>query len=131
LLNYAEAKYELEGIVAYEQLNMLRSRAGMPEFTVNSQNSDPSLMDYGYPISDELYEIRRERRVETAIQTLRKQDWLRWAAHSLFKGKRFKGYPFKQSEFPNYSAELDENGLLDFQKSVLPDGLGFRPDQDY
>ena len=69
--------------------------------------------------------------METAIQTLRKQDWLRWAAHSLFKGKRFKGYPFKQSEFPDYPAELDENGLLDFQKSVLPDGLGFRPDRDY
>lgn len=131
LLNYAEAKYELDGTVAYEQLNLLRERAGMPEFVVNPQDSDPNLVDYGYPISDELYEIRRERRVETAIQTLRKQDWLRWAAHSLFKGKRFKGYPFKQSEFPDYPAELDENGLLDFQKSVLPDGLGFRPDRDY
>jgi hypothetical protein len=131
LLNYAEAKYELDGTVAYQQLNMLRSRAGMPEFTVNTQSSDPGLVDYGYTISDELYEIRRERRVETALQTLRKQDWMRWAAHSLFKGKRFKGYPFKESEFPNYPAVLDENGLLDFQKSQLPNGLGFRPGQDY
>lgn len=131
LLNYAEAKYELDGTVAYEQLDLLRHRAGMPDFTINSQGNDPNLVDYGYPISDELYEIRRERRVETALQAYRKQDLLRWAAHSLFKGKRFKGYPFKQSEFPDYVAELDENGLLDFQKNVLPNGLGFRPDRDY
>ncbi len=131
LLNYAEAKYELDGTVAYDQLNLLRARAGMPEFSVNSQDSDPNKVDYGYPISDELYEIRRERRVETAIQNFRKMDWQRWAAHALFKGKRFKGYPFKESEFPDYPAELDENGLLDFQKSVLPDGLRFRPERDY
>lgn len=131
LLNYAEAKYELDGIVAYDQLNLLRRRAGMPDFDVNSQNSDPNRMDYGYSISDELYEIRRERRVETAIQNFRKQDLLRWAAHSIFKGKRFKGYPFKQSEFPDYVVDLDDNGLIDFQKAQLPNGLGFNPNRDY
>jgi len=61
LLNYAEAKCELDNSVAYEQLNLLRERAGMPDFVVNPQSSDPNLGDYGYKISDELYEIRRER----------------------------------------------------------------------
>jgi hypothetical protein len=98
---------------------------------VNPQNSDYNKLDYGYTISDELYEIRRERRVETAIQRMRESDWKRWAAHALFKGKRFKGYPFKPSEFPTYSAMLDENGLLDYQKSEIPNGHSFRPDQDY
>lgn len=131
LLNYAEAKYELDGTVAYTQLNLLRKRAGMPDFTVNPQSSDFSLVDYGYTISDELYEIRRERRVETPLQDLRERDWKRWRAHALFAGKRFKGYPFKTSEFPDYSAVLDENGLIDYQSDALPNGHGFRPGQDY
>jgi hypothetical protein len=131
LLNYAEAKYELDGTVAYPQLNLLRERAGMPAFTINPQSDDLNPDDYGYAVSDELYEIRRERRVETAIQNLREMDWKRWAAHALFKGKRFKGYPFKKAEFPTYKATLDENGLLDYMKKVLPDGHRFRPDQDY
>lgn len=77
LLNYAEAKYELDGTVAYDQLNQLRARVGMPDFTVNPQNADPNLVDYGYPISDELYEIRRERRVEKAFEQIREDDWKR------------------------------------------------------
>ena len=94
LLNYAEAKCELDNSVAYTQLNLLRARAGMPDFTVNPQSSDLNPADYGYSISDELYEIRRERRVELAFEGLRNEDYRRWAAHSLFKGKRPKGYPF-------------------------------------
>lgn len=131
LLNYAEAKYELDGTVAYEQLNLLRERAGMPDFTINSQSEDPNLIDYGYKISDELYEIRRERRVETAIQNLREHDWKRWAAHALFKDKRFKGLPFDPAENPGYSVPVDENGLIDVMKPFIPDGHQFRPGQDY
>ncbi len=131
LLNYAEAKYELDGTVAYTQLNLLRARAGMPDFTVNPQSSDPNLVDYGYPVSDELYEIRRERRVETALEIMREDDWKRWAAHALFMHKRPKGYPFDASEFPNFTPELDENGLIDDFKNRLPNGFEFRPGQDY
>jgi hypothetical protein len=131
LLNYAEAKCELDNTIAYEQLNLLRKRAGMPGFTVNSQSSDPNLLDYGYPISDELYEIRRERRVEMAYEGLRDEDFMRWKAHSLFKGKRPKGYPLNYEEFPNYSKPVDENGLIDYYKSSLPNGYQFRENQDY
>src|SRR5690606_10667658 len=113
LLNYAEAKYELEGVVAYEQLNLLRERAGMPEFTVNPRSNLFEREDYGYNISDELYEIRRERRVELALEGQRKDDYRRWAAHELFAGERPKGYPFKPEEFPGFSPLLDENGLID------------------
>src|SRR5690606_24501213 len=62
LLNYAEAKYELDQTVAYDQLNLLRARVGLPDFVVHPQEADPNKVDYGYAISDELYEIRRERR---------------------------------------------------------------------
>lgn len=131
LLNYAEAKYELDGTVAYNELNQLRARAGMPDFSVISQSSDPQMLDYGYSISDELYEIRRERCVETVGEGFREWDWKRWAAHILFKDKRMKGYPFKQEEYPKYSPLLDENGLVDYHQSELPNGLQFKSNRGY
>lgn len=131
LLNYAEAKYELDGTVAYTQLNLLRARVGMPNFTINQQNSDLNIIDYGYTISDELYEIRRERRVELAFEILRESDWKRWAAHALFKGKRFKGYPFNPAEFPGSTPLLDGNGLIDVFQNVLPNGYQFDEGRDY
>src|SRR5690606_11896852 len=60
LLNYAEAYYELNQTVAYDALNLLRQRAGMPAFKVFSQQLDENPTDYGYEIPDALYEIRRE-----------------------------------------------------------------------
>ena len=131
LLNYAEAKCELDNTVAYAQLNLLRERAGMPDFVVNSQNNDPDPVDYGYPVSDELYEIRRERGVEMALEGYREEDYMRWAAHALFQNKRPKGYPFSVEEFPDFHPQLDENGLIDHYKKQLPNGYGFREDQDY
>src|SRR5690606_26340540 len=61
LLNYAEAFYELNQVVSYDELNLLRQRVGMPAFKIHDQQNDPQKLDYGYQISDELYEIRRER----------------------------------------------------------------------
>lgn len=131
LLNYAEAKYELDGIVATEQLNMLRERVDMPDFTVNSQNDDFARVDYGYPVSDALYEIRRERRVELALEGRRTDDYRRWAAHNLFIDQRYVGYPFDASEFPDLNPLVNEDGLLDPHQSSAPNGYQFRPDQDY
>ena len=131
LLNYAEAKYELGNTVSYEQLNLLRKRVGMPDFEVNPLSTFFIKDDYGYPVSDELYAIRQERRVELALEGLRDEDYRRWAAHTLFKGKRPKGYPFNQQEFPDYNPPLDENGLIDYYKNTVPNGYQFREDQDY
>lgn len=131
LLNYAEAKYEIDGVIAVEQLNLLRQRVGMPVFTVNAQSDDPNLLDYGYPVSDALYEIRRERRIEMALEGQRDEDLMRWAAHKLFQSKRPKGYPFEQSEFPEYNPAVDENGLIDYWDRILPNGYKFREKQDY
>lgn len=131
LLNYAEAKYELDNSIAKNELNLLRKRAGMPDFSVNSQHADPNYINYGYKISDELYEIRRERRVEMALEGHRETDYQRWAAHSLFKGKRPKGYPVSREEFPEYPHQVDENGLIDFYKLQLPNGYQFKEKRDY
>ena len=131
LLNYAEALYELNQTVAYAQLNLLRERAGMPDFTVNPQASDLNPINYGYPISDELYEIRRERRVEMALEGLRDEDYMRWAAASIFIGTRPKGYPFNPAEFPAFTPNLDANGLIDYYQTNLPTGYKFRVGTDY
>lgn len=131
LLNYAEAKYELDNSVAYEALNLLRQRAGMPDFTVNAQSLDKNKMDYGYSITDELYEIQRERRVEMALEGQRDEDYMRWAASALFKNRRPKGYPADLAQNPNLSSKVDENGLIDYYKGVMPDGYQFRDKQDY
>lgn len=131
LLNYAEAKFELEGVVAYEQLNLLRERVGMPAFTVHSRSTLFERDDYGYEVPDALYEIRRERRVELALEGQRKDDYRRWAAHKLFAGERPKGYPFNPAEFPGFSPTLDENGLIDYYANSLPNGYKFRDNVDY
>jgi len=117
--------------VAYDVLNLLRRRAGMPDFAVHSQHADPNRIDYGYLVSDELYEIRRERRVELALEGHREEDYRRWAAHALFQGKRPLGYPFKQSEFQDFNPDLNDVGLIDYMRNQLPDGYRFREDQDY
>lgn len=132
LLNYAEAKYELNGSVATAQLNLLRARVGMPDFDVIPQaDYGSNLVDYGYAVSDELYAIRNERRVELALEGNRIDDYRRWAAHGLFKGKRPLGYPFKSSEFPGHNPSIDANGLIDQFASELPNGYTFREGQDY
>ncbi len=131
LLDYAEAKYELDGTIAYTQLNLLRSRAGMPDFTVNPKSSDLNPVNYGYTISDALYEIRRERRVEMALEGGRDEDYMRWAAGAIFKGTRPKGYPFDPAEFPGFTPKLDANGLIDFYQTMLTNGYQFRTGTDY
>lgn len=132
LLNYAEAMYELNGTVAYDVLNLLRDRVGMPDFEVIplSEYGD-NQVDYGYAIDDALYAIRNERRVELALEGQRPDDFKRWAAHTLIAGKRPIGYPFDQDEFPAYSPLLTPMGQMDYFQTQMPNGYGFRPDQDY
>lgn len=134
LLNYAEAKYELGEPVDYDKsINLLRKRAGMPNFKVQSDPNRKRYADYGYEISDELYEIRRERTVELACEGFRYDDIRRWAAHHLILSKRPKGYPLDLSEWDgakiNYAT--DDNGFVDPYSSQLPNGYAFKPGRDY
>lgn len=134
LLNYAEAKAELGQQVDYgKSINLLRQRVGMPNFQVQTDANRSKYADYGYNISDELHEIRRERTVELGAEGFRFDDLRRWAAHNLLKGKRPKGYPLKDSEWTgqkiNY--KVDADGFLDPFVGTLPNGYGFNVDRDY
>ncbi|WP_341837124.1 RagB/SusD family nutrient uptake outer membrane protein [Chitinophaga pollutisoli] len=134
LLNYAEAKAELQEAVDYNKsVNLLRSRAGMPAFKVQGDPNRLQYADYGYPLSDELHEIRRERAVELGAEGFRYDDIRRWAAHKLMKGKRPKGYPFDKDEWTgkkiNYAPDAD--GFLDPFATAIPNGYGFNEKRDY
>lgn len=136
LLNYAEAKYELDGNVDYNKsINVLRARAGMPDFDPNL--NDPNLQshsDYGYSIDNALYEIRRERRIELACEGFRAMDWKRWRAHTLFSNKRPVGYPFDQLEWGDQviPVPVNEEGLLDpYYDNLGSTGYQFNAERDY
>lgn len=135
LLNYAEAKAELSETVDYSKsLDLLRNRAGIPNFNATlTDNSRNTYADFGYTISNELYEIRRERAVELASEGFRKWDYLRWAAHKLFKDKRPKGYPFDASEWgtTNIVTKRDPSGLMDPLQTSIPLGYQFNTERDY
>lgn len=99
LLNYAEAKYELDGQLSQQDIdltiNALRKRAGFDfskypsaKLVVGSEPADPRLdkiyqEKLSYNVSPLLREIRRERRVELAIENRRYEDLMRWKAANL------------------------------------------------
>lgn len=67
---YAESKIEQNQIDAsvYDALNAVRTRAGMPEVDQSIYNSQAKMRDL----------VRRERRVELAMEGLRWFDICRW-----------------------------------------------------
>jgi hypothetical protein len=131
LLNYAEAKAELGQITQTDidiSINKLRDRVNMPHLTISSISIDPN---WNFPdLSPLINEIRRERRVELALEGFRWDDIARWAAaDELIVGQRPKG--FKASQLKVNIYPVDENGFLDPFKNAIPDGYGFVLGRDY
>ncbi|MDR1102762.1 MAG: RagB/SusD family nutrient uptake outer membrane protein [Tannerella sp.] len=99
LLNYAEAKAELGTLTQNDldrSITLLRDRVEMPALNMTTANAsiDPILAAQ-YPNvtganKGVLLEIRRERRVELACESLRNWDLHRWYAGRLF-GERQQG----------------------------------------
>ncbi|QEC51637.1 putative outer membrane starch-binding protein [Anseongella ginsenosidimutans] len=94
LLIYAEAKAELDQLTQADldiSLNLLRDRAGLPRLDMALANANPdSFLEAKYPTLDGtnkgvLLEIRRERRVEFALEGYRYDDLMRWHAGKLLE----------------------------------------------
>ena len=87
LLTYAEARAELGELTQDDldkTINSLRSRAGIPPLKLNPA-ADP-VMQKAFPgISSTLQEIRRERRVELALEGFRYDDLMRWKSGKLLE----------------------------------------------
>ncbi|MGL4364153.1 MAG: RagB/SusD family nutrient uptake outer membrane protein [Bacteroidales bacterium] len=143
LLSYAEAAEELgkcTDAVLEKTLKPLRERAGVTY--VKPTTIDPYFTNYGYPLSPNLQEIRRERRVELALQGYRLDDLMRWAGASVIAGKRGKGaYLGKDGIlYKSFSPEaqktletllVDADGWLDPMRDIMPSGYRFNQSRDY
>lgn len=137
LLIYAEARAELNQLTQADldiTINLLRDRVGMPHLTM-TPTPDPNAIDYGYPISDVLHEIRRERTVEMLAEGQRMNDLMRWRAHEYWQGNRFSGmYATDDILAQSGDINIDGNGFLDPFVNLLtgPNGTyGFDETRDY
>lgn len=143
LLAYAEAKAVLGQCtpdVLEKTIKPLRERAGVAYV---APKLDPNFSDFGYALSPELQEIRRERRSELSLQGFRLDDLMRWAGHSLIVGKRGRGaYLGKESVlYKSFSPEkkeivdsrtlVDAEGWMDPLSQLLPQGYQFKVNRDY
>lgn len=156
LLNHAEALAEQNGDANAAEikkvLQPLRDRASMPGVDFDREyNTDPS-----YPFKDlnkYVQAVRRERRVETALEGKRLKDIFRWAAaEELIIGKRPMGALFIGSNLSGqsvydgkliYDQPKDNNlyltgnkgdairYILPVQPSSMPQGWQFKPNRDY
>lgn len=143
LLCYAEASEELnkcDDQVLEKTLKPLRERAGVKY--IKPQEIDPNFTDYGYSLTPNLQEIRRERRSELALQGFRFDDLMRWRGHKAFQAKRGRGAYLGEDgvlykSFSKDDAELlgkilvDENGWMDPLQQYLPGGYQFNDKRDY
>ncbi|MGL5731797.1 MAG: RagB/SusD family nutrient uptake outer membrane protein [Bacteroidales bacterium] len=118
LLNYAEAKYELNQFdqsVADQSINKLRKRAMIAEMNVAAINGafDP---DRDASVDPVLWEIRRERIVELMGEGFGFYDIRRWKKADWFVNKQQYGMWAKRSE-------IGANGKLLNTETKLPDAL--------
>ena len=132
LLNYIEAKAELGQATQTDidnTIKKLRDRVGMPNLLLDAIDADPN---WEFPaLSPLINEIRRERKVELALEDFRWNDIARWAAaDELIIGKRPMGA--RAAQFPNKPAlPVNAAGFLDPFANAVPGGYGFDADRDY
>lgn len=143
LLMYAEAKYELSGTLSQADvdltINALRERAGFDfskyptaKLTVGQEPADPRLdkiyaEKLDYTVSPLLREIRRERRIELAIENHRYEDLMRWKAGKLFtvplRGMNFKAVQYLYNG--THTAKPETAVKVELGKTVFADEDGF------
>lgn len=136
MLNFAEAKAEL-GTHSQSDLdisiNKLRDRAGMPHLFLNPP-MDPKYAGEGQ--SSILIEIRRERRVELALEGFRYDDLMRWAKGE-YLTKKVLGMRFEDSQVPNFPgaqvkmAIVDGKKYIDVYQGSVFENRSFDPNKNY
>lgn len=125
LLTYAEALYELNGSISDADLNasinLLRARASLPDLT------NAFIQDNGLDMRNEL---RRERRVELAMEGFRYWDLIRWKTAETELPKAVLGSYFFANEpgFSTASPKLTPDKYILLQASA---NRRFDPDKDY
>lgn len=153
LLNYAEAKAELNEIAQHDidrSINLLRKRVGMPNMVISELQRDPhsdmtkaaGYLDEEVPVL--LEEIRRERRVELAAEGFRRRDLLRWRAGKFYEKpvlgarwsyflnlKKVDGTPLYKKSSVGIDIFINSEGYIEPYQKSLPKGRSFDPQKHY
>lgn len=137
LLNNAEANVELgKGTqdVLDRTINVLRDRVGMPHLTVGVGFTDPN-WEFK-ELSPLLNEVRRERRIELAIEGYRFDDLMRWAATQLIKrpllGAKYQQFVGKPFNPPLSNVPVSSDGyIFPYLNTPAVNGWQFNPNRDY
>lgn len=78
--------------------------------------------------------IRRERRVELALENMRYDDLMRWKAGKLLE-KTVRGMKFVQSQYPTVvigkHIDVDSEGFILPYWNILPNGRKFDESKHY
>ncbi len=129
LLTYAEAKAEMGQLTQADldmTVNEIRFRVGMPALNMNPP-VDP-IQENRYPNIQgassnwkELLEIRRERRVEMALEGLRHNDLMRWNAGKLLEAEP-EGLYFPGLGKYDLTGDGIEDIILIPNSEAVPDG---------
>jgi hypothetical protein len=125
LLTYAEALYELNGSISDTELNasinLLRKRAGLPNLSNNFVQINGLNMQK---------ELRRERRVELAMEGFRYWDLVRWKTAEIELPKAILGSFFFKTEigFATSKPNLTPDNYILLQSSA---NRRFNPGKDY
>lgn len=144
LLAYAEAAEILQRAndeVLDKTIRLLRKRAGV--IYQKPSGIDTNFPKYGYEITPVMREIRRERRVELALQGFRLDDLLRWKGENVIMNKRgigaylgddailFRSFSEKERIEIREKVILDDHKYMDPLAKKLPNGYQFNPKRDY
>lgn len=144
LLNYAEALAELDGAKnageIQNALKPLRDRVNMPGVDFDREYNT----DANYPfhnLDKYVQAVRRERRVEKALENCRLTDILRWAAaDELIVGKTPTGALYTGSTLGEHfdgimtvgsNIWLKDGCIVSFNNTNYPNGWQFNVERDY
>jgi hypothetical protein len=123
LLIYAEATFELNGSISDADLNLsvnlLRERVGMPHLT------NQFVEDNGLEMREE---IRRERRIELAVEGFRYWDIIRWKIAENVLPEAVLGSYYFEDGFGTGEPNLTEDNYVLVQRAST---RTFNPQRDY
>jgi starch-binding outer membrane protein, SusD/RagB family len=124
LLSYAEAKAELGELSQTDldmTVNVLRDRAGMPHLSMNPP-ADP-MQEAKFPnvtssMKSTILEIRRERRIEFALEGYRYDDLMRWGAGKILEEEPIGLYFPGLGKYDLTGDGIEDIVLLDVSETI-------------
>lgn len=124
LLTYAEAKAELGELTQSDldaTVNKLRDRAGMPHLMMNPSIDPVQEAKYSNITSSmkaEILEIRRERRIEFALEGYRYDDIMRWGVGKVLEQEPVGLYFPDLGKYDLTGDGIEDIVLLDINQSI-------------